>query len=144
MFVPKQPQKNLPDFYAWGDIFALPTVEDGFQTVLGQAAASALPILTTPNGAGLDIVQEGETGWVLPIRAPEAFIDRLCWCDAHREELARMVRRIYNDFRPRDWSDVAADLEAICIEGLEARRLGSEKLGGEKGQKLNTAHFPTF
>jgi glycosyltransferase involved in cell wall biosynthesis len=133
-FIPKQPQAKLPDFYAWGDVFMLPTVQDGFQTVLGQAAASALPILTTPNGAGLDIVQEGETGWVLPIRSPEAFIERLRWCDGHREELVGMVRRIYNDFRPRDWSDVAADFEKICIEGLETK-----KLEGEKARKLEGA-----
>jgi glycosyltransferase involved in cell wall biosynthesis len=122
-FVPKQPQSELSSYYAWGDIFLLPTIEDGFQSVLGQAAASGLPILTTPNGAGLDIVQQGNTGWVLPIRSPEAFIERLRWCDAHREELARMVRRIYTDFRPRDWSDVAADFEAICFQGVEAKRL---------------------
>jgi glycosyltransferase involved in cell wall biosynthesis len=123
-FVPKQAQDNLPASYAWGDIFILPAIEDGFQTVLGQAAAAALPIVTTPNGAGLDVVQEAETGWVLPIRNPEAFIEHLLWCDSHREELARMVRRIYNDFRPRDWSDVAADFEEICLQGLKAKRLG--------------------
>ena len=48
-------------YYAWGDIFILPTIEDGFALVLGQTAASALPILTTPNGAGRDLVRAGET-----------------------------------------------------------------------------------
>jgi glycosyltransferase involved in cell wall biosynthesis len=114
-FVPKQPQAELPDFYAWGDIFMLPTIEDGFQTVLGQAAAAALPILTTPNGAGLDLVRDGETGWVLPIRDPESFVECLNWCNGHRRELATMVQRIYHDFRPRDWSDMAADFETLCL-----------------------------
>jgi glycosyltransferase involved in cell wall biosynthesis len=132
-FIPKQSQADLPAFYAWGDIFVLPTIEDAFQTVLGQAAASALPILTTPNGAGRDLVREGVTGWVLPIRSPDTFIERLRWCDAHREELAAMVRRMYNDFQPRDWSDVAKDFEAICYEGLEARRReGCEARKGER------------
>jgi glycosyltransferase involved in cell wall biosynthesis len=118
-FISKQPEAKLPAFYAEGDIFMLPTIEDGFQSVLGQAAASALPILTTPNGAGRDIVQEGETGWVLPIHSPEMFIERLIWCDEHRKELAAMVQHTYHSFRPRDWTDMAADFETLCLAYLQ-------------------------
>src|SRR5262249_23460475 len=70
-FISKQPQSRLPPAYAWGDVFMLPTIEDGYPAVLAQAAAAGLPILTTPNGAGWDLVREGQNGWVLPIRAPE-------------------------------------------------------------------------
>lgn len=125
--VPKQPQAELPKWYAWGDLFVFPTIEDGFAVVLAQANASGLPILTTTNCSGPDFLREGQTGWVLPIRSPESFVDRLRWCDAHRKDLAAMVRRIYNDFRTRDWSEVAADFETICLEAMAARRLGSEK-----------------
>src|SRR5206468_2646181 len=111
-FIPKQPQRELPNWYAWGDLFVFPTIEDGFAVVLAQANASALPILTTTNCSGPDLIREEQTGWVLPIRSPEAFIDRLRWCDIHREELATMVRNIYNNFQPRDWADVAKDFEA--------------------------------
>lgn len=113
-FVPKQPQQELAKLYAWADVFLAPTLEDGFQIVLGQVGASALPILTTTNGAGLDLVRENETGWILPIRSPGAFIERLRWCDGHREELAAMVEHLYNIHQPRDWSDVASDFERMC------------------------------
>jgi glycosyltransferase involved in cell wall biosynthesis len=125
-FIFKQPQLELPNHYAWGDIFILPTIEDGYPFVLAQASAAALPILTTPNGAGTDLVREGETGWVLPIRSPESFVKRLRWCHAHREELAAMVRQIYNNFQSRDWSQVAAEFETICIEGLKEKKLQSD------------------
>ncbi len=97
-------------------MFFAPTLEDGFQIVLGQVGASALPILTTTNGAGPDLVREGETGWVLPIRSPEAFAERLRWCDTHRKELAAMVHHLYSHYQPRDWSDVASDFERMCQE----------------------------
>jgi glycosyltransferase involved in cell wall biosynthesis len=115
-FVPKQPQHDLPASYAWGDLFVFPTLEDGFAVVLAQANAAALPILTTTNCCGPDLIREHQSGWVLPIRSPEAFMDRLRWCDAHRQELAEMVRAIYHQFRPRTWAGVAADFEAICAE----------------------------
>jgi glycosyltransferase involved in cell wall biosynthesis len=117
----KQLQRELHRYYAWADLFFAPTLEDGFQTVLGQVAASALPLLTTTNGAGRDLVREGRTGWILPIRSPEAFVDRLRWCDAHREEVAAMVQHLYSVYEPRDWSDVAADFEQMCQDVVPAR-----------------------
>jgi glycosyltransferase involved in cell wall biosynthesis len=117
----KRPQRRLPEVYAGGDVFVFPTIEDGYAQVLAQAAASALPILTTANCSGPDLVREGENGWVLPIRSPKAFIERLRWCDAHRKELAAMVRRIYTEFQPRTWEEVAADFEAIATECIKIK-----------------------
>jgi glycosyltransferase involved in cell wall biosynthesis len=116
-FFSKRPQNELPKWHAWGDVFLFPTIEDGFPQALAQAHAGALPSLTTPNGCGTDLVRQDKTGWVLPVRRPEAFVERLLWCDTHRQELAQMVRRLYCDFRPRDWDAAAADFESICNEG---------------------------
>jgi glycosyltransferase involved in cell wall biosynthesis len=116
-FVTKQPQDRLPYWYAAGDVFVFPTIEDGFAVVLAQAQANALPILTTAHCSGPDLIEQG-TGWILPIRNPEAFIDRLRWCDAHRPALAAMVRRVYELPHVRTWDDVAADFEMVCLKGL--------------------------
>lgn len=113
-WVPKLPQDRLPSAYAWGDVFAFPTIEDGFAVVLAQAQASGLPILATTNCSAPDLLRDGENGWILPIRSPETFIECLRWCGEHREELAAMVRRVYHEFRPRDWADVARDFESLC------------------------------
>lgn len=118
---PKQPEASLPEAYAWSDLFMLPSIEDGFQAVLAQAAASGVPILTTPNGAGSDLVRDGQNGWVLPIRSPEAFVQQLRWADTHRAELAAMVRATYAQYQPRDFALVAADLERMFAEGLAER-----------------------
>jgi glycosyltransferase involved in cell wall biosynthesis len=115
-FVSKQPQHRLPESYAWGDLFIFPTIEDGFAVVLTQAAAAALPILTTTNCCGPDLIRDGHNGWVLPIRSPEAFLERLHWCETHRRQLAEMVRNIYQHFQPRTWAEVASDFESICAE----------------------------
>jgi len=118
-FIPKRPQHELPKWYAQGDLFIFPTIEEGLPQVLAQANASGLPIITTTNSGAIDLIQDNETGWVLPIRSPREFTERLLWCDGHREELATMVRRAYNDFKPRDWADVAAQFESICLDAIE-------------------------
>jgi hypothetical protein len=51
---------------------------------------------------------------VLPIRCPEAFVNRLQWADEHRTELADMVQFAYNSSHVRTWDHVAADFEALA------------------------------
>lgn len=119
---PHQPQHTLPTWYGWGDLFIFPTIEDGFPQVLAQAQASILPILTTTNCSGPELIQNGKNGWVFPIRTPQAFVKQLQWCEEHRRELAEMVWRIYDEFKPRDWKDMAKDFEIICQEGLREKR----------------------
>jgi len=120
--VPKQPHAQLKDWYAGSDLFLFPTIEDGFAAVLAQAKANGLPILTTPNCSGPDIISEGRHGWILPIRNAEAFVEKLLWCDANRPALAEMVRTAYAGHRGRDWDDVAADFEGMCLRELAGKR----------------------
>jgi glycosyltransferase involved in cell wall biosynthesis len=117
-FVPRQPQFGLARQYQDGDLFLFPTIQDGYAAVLAQAQASGLPLLTTTNCAGPDLIREGASGWVVPIRDSNALVERLIWCDSHREQLVRMVRDTFLKFQPRDWAQVAVDLKSIYYEAL--------------------------
>jgi glycosyltransferase involved in cell wall biosynthesis len=112
--IPKQPHWELRQQYGWGDVFIFPTIEDGFAVVLAQAAANGLPILATTNCAAPDMIGENTTGWVLPIRSPGAFIERLRWCDRNREAMVTMARRVSEEFVPRTWDDVGRDFTELC------------------------------
>jgi glycosyltransferase involved in cell wall biosynthesis len=121
-FVPKIPQFDLPDQYNWADVFVFPTLEDGYAVVLAQAVAAGLPLLATTNCAAPVLINEGENGWMFPIRRPDLFIEKLRWCDNHRSELASVVETAYDSYVPRDWSDVARDFVQICTEASEKRK----------------------
>lgn len=110
----KKKESDLPIWYRWADLFVFPTLQDGYAVVLAQAQASGLPILTTTHCSGPDLIEEGKTGWLFPIRSPEAMAGRLRWCQEHRKELAEMVRFIGYVYQSRDWDDVALDFETIC------------------------------
>jgi glycosyltransferase involved in cell wall biosynthesis len=111
--VAKMPQAELPSVYRQGDVFLFPTIEDGFGVVLAQAQAAGLPIITTPNGAGGDLVRSDADGWIVPIRDAEAITERLQWCDAHRDALGRMAEAGSGQVRSRSWTEVAGDFEKI-------------------------------
>jgi glycosyltransferase involved in cell wall biosynthesis len=119
--VGKVPEAQLKDHYAWADIFLFPTIQDGFAQVLIQAYAAGLPIVTTTNCSGPDLIREGQTGWIVPIRNPGAIIARLEWCDSHRSGLATMVDSMHHQFPPRDWEHVASDFVGIAERRLDAK-----------------------
>jgi glycosyltransferase involved in cell wall biosynthesis len=122
-FTGKLAQSQLPREYDWADIFLLPTIEDGFAMVLTQALASGLPLLVTPNCAGPDLIQEGEHGWVVPIRCPAAIVDRLRWCHAHREEFTTMVHKTYHAAHSFDWKETAHRVEQLIDIACERKGL---------------------
>jgi glycosyltransferase involved in cell wall biosynthesis len=118
-FQTRVPQSELARHYAWADLFFFPSLEDGFGVVLAQAAAAALPILTTPNGAGQDLVEEGRTGWILPIRDSSAFVSKLNQCCEDRQRLADMVMYLSDTYVPRDFGAMARDFLQIVAKRKE-------------------------
>ena len=113
-FAGKLPQHELPRQYWSADLFVFPTIEDGFPTVLAQAKAAGLPIVTTRHGAGVDIVRDGRDGWLVPVRDGRALADRLAALAADRAGLADMAEAVAATFQPRDWSDVAREFDEVC------------------------------
>lgn len=59
------------------DVFAFPTMSDCFPTVLLEAMAFGVPVVTTDEGGIPDIVADGVSGFIVPCRDPRALADRL-------------------------------------------------------------------
>ncbi len=121
-WIARQPESGLPRFYDWGDLFIFPTIEDGSPATLLQAQAAGLPILTTANGSGPDLVEEGRNGWILPASSASAFTDKLLWCDSNRPALAAAAADAYAKPRSRDWAEVAQDLESLVASAAPVSR----------------------
>jgi glycosyltransferase involved in cell wall biosynthesis len=130
-FIPKQPERELPPFYEWAEVFVFPTIEDGYALVLAHAQAAGLPILATTNCAASDLLKENETGWVLPVRQPQAFVERLRWCHAHRPEFAAMIEHTGAQFKARDWSHVAQD---FLVQHAALLRRGARGMNSKRSQ----------
>lgn len=71
---------QLPGLYASADIFVLPSIlrAEAFGLVLLEAMASGLPCITTELGTGTSyVVQNGETGLVVPPGSPQAIAEAI-------------------------------------------------------------------
>lgn len=90
--IPFVPNHKLKTEYTRSSVFVLPSVEDGFGYVIGEAMACGLPVVTTVNAGGADIVSQARDGFVIPIRSPEALaeaLDLLYQKEELREEMSR-------------------------------------------------------
>jgi glycosyltransferase involved in cell wall biosynthesis len=72
------------------DVFCLPSIVEGRALVMQEAMSQGLPVVITPNTGGADLVVEGETGFLVPIRSPEQIAAKLAWLNQHRPELVAM------------------------------------------------------
>lgn len=106
-------RSELKAQYAWGDVFLLPTVEDGYPQVLVQAAVSGLPLISTPNGSGTDLIEPERNGWVVPARAPEVLAQCLTQARSNPSLLEQMSRELLDTHKPRGWPQVAAEYRAF-------------------------------
>jgi glycosyltransferase involved in cell wall biosynthesis len=64
--------EQLVSWLHGGDIFVLPTLEEGMVRTAAEAMACGLPVVTTPNSGINDHITEGVNGSIVPIRDPEA------------------------------------------------------------------------
>lgn len=124
-FLPRVHESDLPSCYAANDIFLFPTLQDGYALVLDQALASCLPVLATSHCAAPDLVQQDQTGWVLPINRPDLFVERIRWCHENRQKVAEMIQLLWQKNTTRDWSQVAHDYLAFTKESLLKRQARS-------------------
>src|SRR5436190_530638 len=72
------------------DVFVLPSIVEGRALVQQEALACGLPLIVTKNAGGEDLIEEGRTGFLVPIRSPEKLAEKIEWFADHRSALPAM------------------------------------------------------
>lgn len=97
-FVDFMPTDQLSKYYQAADAFVFPTREDIWGLVVNEAMANGLPVITTERCvAGLELVKNGENGYIVPVDDADA--------------LAEAVTKFY-----------AGDMRSMAEEALRAIR----------------------
>lgn len=73
----RRPPEEMPEAYAQVDVFCLPSWYEAMPLSVLEAMAAGLPVVATDVGDVSRAVADGETGAVVPTRAPEALADAL-------------------------------------------------------------------
>ncbi|MCI0588616.1 MAG: glycosyltransferase family 4 protein [Planctomycetes bacterium] len=130
-------QEEVRGWYREASVFALPCRlgsdgdRDGVPNVLVEAAASGVPIVSTPVSGIPELVRDGETGLVVPPRDPSALasaIERLLESPELRARLREGARALVEerfDLR-RNGAFVARELLGAADPGSSPARLELE------------------
>lgn len=79
-FVGFQTREQLLRYYTSADLFVLPTREDAWGLVVNEAMSLGLPVITSDRcGAGLEMIEIGVNGQVVPSGDVSALMDAVRW-----------------------------------------------------------------
>ncbi len=88
-------QNKLPDYYSAADVFVLPSHSESFGLAALEAMACGTPVVVSRVGGLKTFIDNGETGYLVPWRCPEPFVQRLEMLLANpllREAMGRAAR----------------------------------------------------
>lgn len=77
-FVGFKSKADLAEYYKASDVFAMPTRGDVWGLVVNEAMAYGLPVVTTERCvAGLELIENGRNGYIVPVDDIDAFSERI-------------------------------------------------------------------
>jgi glycosyltransferase involved in cell wall biosynthesis len=111
------PHSELVHEFRQADVVALPSIEDGFSYVPLEAMACGVPVIVSENAGASELVQEGRTGFVVPIRSPEAICRALELLYREPERRRAMGMAASESMRrSHGWENYAERLVASYVE----------------------------
>jgi glycosyltransferase involved in cell wall biosynthesis len=120
VYEPPRPHVDVLALMRRCDLLALPAIVEGRALVQHEALASGLPLLVTANAGGEDLVDEGRTGFLVPIRSPESLAERIGWFADHRDLLPEMRRAARRKAADTGWSHYESRVRQ-AVEQAEGR-----------------------
>ena len=89
-YEPTRSHSAVLDLMSACDVLALPSIVEGRALVQQEAMSRGLPLLVTTHAGGEDLIEEGKTGFLVPIRSPSAIAEKIAWFADHRNLLPMM------------------------------------------------------
>ena len=109
---------ELPDIFAVSDVVVLPSVREQFGQVLVEGMACGLPAIAVAAHGPSEIVEDGQTGWLVPPDDEDALAAALVMAVNDANERRRRGTAAYAAVRTRyGWPIVGAQL-ALIYEAL--------------------------
>lgn len=86
------PEDELASLYRGARLFVLSSNEEGLGLVIAEAMASGTPVVSTNCGGPSTLIEDGETGFLVPTGDAVALADRMAYMLTHPDEADAMGR----------------------------------------------------
>ena len=101
------------------DVFVLPSIVEGRALVQQEAMSCGLPLIVTANAGGEDLIEEGVTGFLVPIRSPQKIAEKLDWLAANRDQLPQMKKSAMLKAAQYTWQRYEDQIAGVVRSDLE-------------------------
>jgi alpha-maltose-1-phosphate synthase len=102
-WLPSLPHPKVLEEMAAHDVLVLPSLSEGFALVISEALSRGLPVITTLNSGGEEIIRDWVEGFFVPIRSSEAIVEKLELLDRRRDLLDSMSSSAVQRARECSW-----------------------------------------
>lgn len=106
-------RETVEPYYLASDFFVMPSVFDTFGMAVLEAMAAGLPVIITRKVGARDLVEDGETGFILPDPPSVEDLGEKMVCLSHAENRSKMGGRARKIARQHDWVSVADRMEEV-------------------------------
>lgn len=114
---------RMPSFFAGLDLFVSSSRSEGRPNVVIEAAAAALPVISTDLPGVVDLVIPGATGWIVPVDDPPALaaaLDDACLDPTRLERMGGTARQRME--RDGGWARAAGEYAEIFRRVVDSHR----------------------
>lgn len=102
-FIGSVGRDSLADLYKKSSLFVLPSIEEGLSMVIAEAMANGLPVICTTNTGGDELIEDGEEGFIIPIKNEDILAEKIYWCYQNREESFNMGKKGQQKIKNFTW-----------------------------------------
>lgn len=112
----------LPVYYAAATTVIMPSDYESFGMVALEAMASGTPVIATEVGGLAYLVQDNETGFLVPVREPDALAAKIRILITEPETQKRLSQNAAELARRYSWSQIADQILLVFTDVLTRRR----------------------
>jgi glycosyltransferase involved in cell wall biosynthesis len=120
-YIPSLPNAKILELMHRQDVLLFPTLFDGFGLVMLEAMSRGCVVVATPNCGASDVLTDGEDGFIVPIRDPQAIAEKLELLYRDRDRLVLMSRAASTKAGKLTWSayrqTIASAVREVLAEG---------------------------
>jgi glycosyltransferase involved in cell wall biosynthesis len=116
IYEPNRSHEEVLRLMGRSDILCLPSVIEGRALVMQEAMSQGLPLIITPNTGGEDLIEEGVTGFLVPIRSPEKIAEKIAWFADHRDALPDMSQAARKKAAELTWENYGRTIAHAILD----------------------------
>lgn len=109
----------LQEMYGTSHIFIFPSMGEGFGLVIPEALSSGLPVISSRNCSGPDIIKDGYNGFLIDAGSTEQLVEKIRWFMEHMEMLPQMQENALASIKDMTWEKYEQTLVNELCEKID-------------------------